>query len=95
MIETVLFDLDGTLLDRDASVVMFAQQQYERYQELHVISRDEYVHSFVEIDDNGHVWKDQVYQQLIAQYALRGVTWEMLWQDYGDRLALAGAGFAG
>ncbi|MEL6353637.1 MAG: HAD family hydrolase [Cyanobacteria bacterium J06627_28] len=95
MIETMLFDLDGTLLDRDASVVMFAQQQHRRYEELHAISRGDYVRSFVEIDDNGYVWKDQVYQQLIARYDLCGVTWERLLQDYVDSFAAACVGFAG
>jgi putative hydrolase of the HAD superfamily len=33
MIKSVIFDLDGTLLDRDASVVQFIAAQYDRLHE--------------------------------------------------------------
>ncbi|MGE7828454.1 hypothetical protein [Paenibacillus sp. NPDC093718] len=57
MITTVVFDLDGTLLDRDTSLVRFVQDQYDRLL-LHdaAVDREVYVRRFVELDHRGYVW---------------------------------------
>lgn len=57
MIKAVIFDLDGTLLNRDESLNIF-------------------------IDKRGYVWKDKVYQELVAEFEITGLTWEDLLQDY-------------
>ncbi|WP_145040421.1 HAD family hydrolase [Paenibacillus sp. Y412MC10] len=83
MMTTVVFDLDGTLLDRDTSLVRFVQDQYDRLS-LHgglTVGRDAYVRRFVELDRRGYVWKDQVYRQLTEEFALP-LNWEALLQDY-------------
>ncbi|WP_202411530.1 HAD-IA family hydrolase [Halobacillus halophilus] len=81
--QAVLFDLDGTLLDRDASVRAFITRQHERWQErLGFIPIETYVRRFLELDDRGYVWKDVVYQQLIDEFHIKGVTWEELLDDY-------------
>jgi putative hydrolase of the HAD superfamily len=74
MITGVLFDLDGTLLDRDSSVKKFIHDQYDRL-DRHVghIPKDEYVARFIELDQRGYVWKDKVYQQLIKEYGITGM----------------------
>ena len=57
---TVLFDLDGTLLDRDNSVLSFAKNQYDRLkQQLGTISKDLYIKRFIELDDLGikTIWR--------------------------------------
>jgi putative hydrolase of the HAD superfamily len=48
MIKAVLFDLDGTLLDRDASVKRFIHCQYDRLDRIvgH-IPREDYVARFM------------------------------------------------
>ena len=69
--KAVLFDLDGTLLDRDASLQQFVAAQYQRFQMyLRHIPEDEYLFTFIELDCRGHVWKDKVYQQLINEYSI-------------------------
>jgi putative hydrolase of the HAD superfamily len=83
MVKSVLFDLDGTLLDRDASVKQFISAQHDRLSaHLKHISRVDYVTRFIELDCHGHVWKDQVYQALVVEFEIRGMSWKELLFDY-------------
>ncbi|MFJ5771575.1 HAD family hydrolase [Psychrobacillus sp. NPDC093180] len=82
MIQAVLFDLDGTLLDRDASVKKFIDNQYDRLSNyVGHIPKEEYMTRFIVLDCRGYVWKDKVYQQLVYEYKLE-IDWEYLLQDY-------------
>ncbi|MDN4495253.1 HAD family hydrolase [Ureibacillus aquaedulcis] len=83
MIKAVIFDLDGTLLDRDTSVRKFIEDQYNRLIEwLDHIPKEQYISRFIELDCRGYVWKDQVYRQIVAEFKINEVSWEMLLQDY-------------
>lgn len=83
MFKAVLFDLDGTLLNRDQSVELFINKQYERlYKLLSHIPKEQYISRFIELDNHGYVWKDKVYQQLIDEFKISSITWEELLQDY-------------
>lgn len=83
MFKAVLFDLDGTLLNRDKSVDFFINHQYERLNKiLSHIPKEQYVSRFIELDNHGYVWKDKVYQQLIEEFNICSVTWEELLEDY-------------
>lgn len=83
MIKAVLFDLDGTLLNRDDSVKRFIDNQYERLNKwVGHIPKDKYITRFIEIDKRGYVWKDKVYQQLTQEFNISEMTWEELLQDY-------------
>ena len=94
MFKAVLFDLDGTLLNRDKSVVLFINQQYERLNRiLSHIPKAQYVSRFIELDNRGYVWKDKVYQQLISEFNIPSVTWEELLQDYIDNFKYHCVGF--
>lgn len=82
-IKAVLFDLDGTLLDRDRSLLSFVDAQYERLvSSLSHISKADYISSFIELDCQGLVWKDKVYQTLVNEFAITGLSWEFLLEDY-------------
>ncbi|PAD27333.1 L-2-haloalkanoic acid dehalogenase [Niallia circulans] len=83
MIKAIIFDLDGTLLNGDASIEMFVDCQYDRLNiELSHIPKDTYIKRFIELDQRGYVWKDKVYQQLAAEFEVKEITWEELLQDY-------------
>ena len=83
MIKAVLFDLDGTLLNRDESVKKFIDNQYDRLIEVvgH-IPKELYCTRFIELDSRGYVWKDKVYEQLVHEFEITGLNSEDLLQDY-------------
>ena len=85
MIKAVLFDFDGTLLDRDQSVMKFVDMQYDRLDKwVGRIPKKIYISRFIELDSRGYVWKDKVYQQLVNEFNITGVNWEFLLQDYSN-----------
>jgi putative hydrolase of the HAD superfamily len=94
--KAILFDLDGTLLDRQASLKDFVEQQYQRVtQFLGHIPPADYVTRFIELDAYGYVWKDQVYQQLIAEFQVSGIFWAELLKDYMSHFHHHCRGFPG
>ncbi|RLL48546.1 HAD family hydrolase [Oceanobacillus piezotolerans] len=83
MIKAVVFDLDGTLLNRDASVRVFIENQYQQLNKwLNHIPKKKYITRFIELEKRGYVWKDKVYQQLVDEFDITGLTWDELLQDY-------------
>lgn len=83
VIKAVLFDLDGTLLDRDKSVKRFVDNQYERlHRYLGHIPKEKYITRFIELDNRGYVWKDKVYQQLVEEFSIQRIDSTYLLEDY-------------
>lgn len=83
MIKAILFDLDGTLLDRDRSLRRFVNVQHDRLNHsLSHILKAEYVSRFIELDCRGRVWKDKVYQDLVEEFDISNANWEGLLEDY-------------
>ncbi|MCU5684436.1 HAD family hydrolase [Bacillus wiedmannii] len=83
MIQAVLFDLDGTLLDRRQSLEQFIHNQYNRFaSHLMNIEKSEYCSRFLELDNNGYTWKDKVYATLLCEYNITTLTPEQLLYDY-------------
>ncbi|MGE1107562.1 HAD family hydrolase [Bacillus wiedmannii] len=83
MIQAVLFDLDGTLLDRRQSLEQFIHDQYNRFaSHLMNIEKSEYCSRFLELDNNGYTWKDKVYATLLCEYNITTLIPEQLLHDY-------------
>jgi putative hydrolase of the HAD superfamily len=96
VLRAILFDLDATLLDRETSLHYFVEQQHQRLSQfLAHISRAEYTTRFIELDANGYVWKDRVYEQLITEFKISGITWADLLKDYVSNFHRYCIGFPG
>lgn len=86
LLKAVIFDLDGTLLNRDESVRRFIHDQYARLnRHLTGIEERDYVTRFIELDQHGYQWKDAVYDQLIQEFKISGITQQELLEDYVNR----------
>lgn len=82
-IRAVLFDLDGTLLDRASSFELFLNQQYDRFfVPLSGIGREGYVQTMVELDRHGHVPKPEVYAEIQAKFRLSSGSSQALLDDF-------------
>ena len=81
----MIFDLDGTLLDRDASVQAFISYQYDRLIEwVGHVPKEQYVSLFLKLDSRGYVWKDLVYKQMVEDLDI-SLPWEQLLDDYVEK----------
>lgn len=76
MIRGVLFDLDGTLHDRAASLRVYLDGHLERFP-----AGVGYLKRFHELDDFGYVHKRQVFAQLVQEFGLPHDP-EALYQDF-------------
>ncbi|MFS1512920.1 HAD family hydrolase [Chengkuizengella sp. SCS-71B] len=94
MIKAVVFDLDGTLLNREDSLKLFVEDQHDRINALKKIDKQTYIQRFIDLDDHGYVWKDKVYDQLIKEYQL-SITVDELLEDYINSFQLHCIGFPG
>ncbi len=65
----VLFDLDGTLHDRETGLEAFAEAQ-SREIGLDLSDQARFVRRFIELDRKGRVWKELVYSTIAAEFRL-------------------------
>jgi putative hydrolase of the HAD superfamily len=72
MIKAVLFDLDGTLYDRDAAMVTLAHDQFEAFRnELQPrVDEERFTRRFIELDDHGYASRSDVYRRLSDELGL-------------------------
>lgn len=69
-IQAVIFDLDQTLLDRQASLLRFLEWQTTQMLNRELNDPASFIKRFIELDSHGEVWKDVVYSTLIREFDL-------------------------
>lgn len=70
MIRAVLFDLDGTLWDRDHAFRELVDTQHRAFPQLAAIPHDRYVSRLIELDDHGLGDKRAAYAQVVSEFDL-------------------------
>ncbi len=66
-IRAVLFDLDGTLYDRDVVVTHVALEQFDVFRHrIGDVDRDEFIARTLALDDHGYARRADVYRMLLA-----------------------------
>jgi putative hydrolase of the HAD superfamily len=79
----ILFDLDGTLFDRDSAVRELVTSQYERFSEaLATVPVDAYVDRVLALDAHGYTDKVDVYQRALSELGLAAALANVLVGDF-------------
>src|ERR1044071_4728162 len=82
-VQAVLFDLDGTLLDRRRSFEQFVRDQWQRFADpLKLIEREHYVQQLIELDRDGYAPRDEMFSGVISQFELPSSLATTLLSDY-------------
>ncbi|MGO4696149.1 HAD family hydrolase [Paenibacillus sp. 2TAB26] len=94
-IDTIIFDLDQTLLDKNQSLINFAKYQYERFA-LHtfIADRDEFIAKFTELN-NRLLPKEDVYHELIGFFKIEDALFSPLLNDLNNHFHQYSVGFPG
>src|SRR5688500_12944404 len=89
-IQAVVFDLDGTLLDRRRSFERFARDQWSRFSHvLPAVRVDDYVQTLNRVDGNGYGPRSELFTGLLAALGLPPDLAGTLLTDYRARFPSA------
>jgi putative hydrolase of the HAD superfamily len=89
-IQAVVFDLDGTLLDRRRSFERFARDQWTRFSHvLQSVQPDEYVQTLIRVDGDGYAPRRELFTGLLTALGLPTDLADTLLTDYRARFPSA------
>jgi putative hydrolase of the HAD superfamily len=89
-IRAVLFDLDGTLLDRHRSLELFIRDQWSRFVAgIHSVGQDEYVQTLIARDHAGYGPRGELFSGAVAHFGLPAPLADTLRQDFRAGFARA------
>lgn len=78
--KAILFDLDGTLLNREETLIRFCKAQYKKF--ALETDLDMYVRRVCELDANGYVRKEIVYAEITKEFNFSKEIEQKLFLDY-------------
>jgi putative hydrolase of the HAD superfamily len=82
-IEAVVFDLDGTILDRRTSFERFVRGQWERYAHvLQPVGQAQYVQTLIAFDRDGYAPRKELFAGMLARFGLPSELNDALLRDY-------------
>ena len=82
-IQAVVFDLDGTLLDRRRSFEGFIRDQWQRFSHvLQAVDQAQYVQTIVERDRDGYAPREELFTGMVARFELPAGLADRLLNDY-------------
>ena len=82
MQRAAFFDLDDTLHDRTASIGEFVISQARRLLAMRESDASRFAERFIQLEEHGRVWKDQVYQTLGQEFPQARDACDSLLRDY-------------
>lgn len=84
-VQAVIFDLDGTLLDRRLSFERFIEHQWERFPLVReCVNREAYVRAAIEHDRDGYSPRKELFAGVLARFGLPVDLSAALLEDYRD-----------
>ena len=81
-IQAVVFDLDGTLLDRRRSFERFVRDQWERFANCQTADQEHYVQTLIELDRDGYAPRKSLFKGVIARFGIPSDVAGTLLDDY-------------
>ena len=82
-VQAVVFDLDGTLLDRRRSFEQFVRDQWERFTHvLEDVDREQYVQTLIEVDCDGYAPRKELFTSICARFEGPSGLADTLLDDY-------------
>jgi putative hydrolase of the HAD superfamily len=82
-VQAVVFDLDGTLLDRRRSFELFVREQWRRFSHrLRTVELERYVQSAVKFDCDGYAPRNELFAGVLAPFDIRSELADELLRDY-------------
>lgn len=80
--QCIIFDLDGTLLNREQSLINFLSYQHSKHDFLKYIPQKKFIEFFIKSDANGYVAKEVVYAMVINEFKVPKNPYNKLLREY-------------